>query len=405
MIVAGGLGLMSFGMYQSYSFHHAYGESINHIIVGTSTLPIATTTPISSASSTMATSTASSTAIIPVTHMKTPKDVKALYMTSWVAGTKIPRDRIVKLVQDTEANALVIDVKDNTGVVTWEGRVKDDQLRYLINDLHAKNIYVIGRLTAFQDPLYAKNHPDEAIQKATGTPWKDKKGVAWVDPGSHAMWDYLLKISEEAYARGFDEINLDYIRFSTEGYNEHLIFPKSGIDGKSGREKIIGGFYKYISEALHKNGIPVSGDVFGIITTSKADIPVLGQDLHDALTYFDYVAPMIYPSHYAPGTFGYQNPAKYPKEVITEAMRGAFAIADQLASSTGQSTTTLRNKFRPWYQDFNLGAVYDAPMVRAQITAGENLGINSWMMWDPNNRYTTAALRAVSRDQVAVKAQ
>ena len=144
---------------------------------------------------------------------------------------------------------------------------------------------------------------------------------------------------------------------------------------------------------MRKDGIPVSGDLFGIIMITNVDIAVLGQDMHSALNHFDYVAPMVYPSHFYAGTAGYQNPAANPGEIIAYSMGKGIAIADEVASSTGIATSTIREKYRPWYQDFDMGATYTKEMVRAQITAGERLGISSWMLWDPANTYTRGALR------------
>ncbi len=328
-----------------------------------------------------------------VSHLSTPEVLKAVYISSWVAGTPSVRDRILALIDETELNAIVIDVKDNTGVITWEERMKEEDLVKLIEDLHTKNVYVIGRIAVFQDPKYAIAHKDHAVKKQDGSLWKSKKGEYWVDTGSKKKWEDTLALSEQAYALGFDEINLDYIRFSTEGVKDNLVFPQSGARAVNDRVGVVSEFYAYITGELRKRGIPVSGDVFGIITTSSTDIPVLGQDLHKALEYFDYVAPMVYPSHYAPGTFGFSNPAANPGAVIRESMLGAVRIADEVASSTGQSTSTVRAKLRPWYQDFDMGATYTAEMVRAQIEAGERLGITSWMLWDPSNKYTRGALR------------
>lgn len=328
-----------------------------------------------------------------VTHIKPPKDVKAVYMSSWVAGTPSIRARLVKLVEDTELNAIVIDVKDNTGVISWDGRIRD--LEDFIDELHAKNIYVIARIAAFQDPLYVKRFPDEAVKsKKTGGIWKDHKGIPWIDTGSRKAWRYIEEVSKESYARGFDEVNLDYIRFPTDGALADMSFPVSGKGGVFvNKPAIVGEFYHYITDALRKDGIPVSGDLFGIVMVTKVDIAVLGQDMHTALETFDYVAPMIYPSHFYAGTAGFQKPAQHPGEIIDYSMRLGIQIADEVASSTGQATSTIRAKYRPWYQDFDMGGVYTAEMVRAQITSGEKLGIKSWMLWDPSNKYTPAALK------------
>lgn len=328
-----------------------------------------------------------------VTHIKTPKHVKAVYMSSWVAGTPSIRAKMVKLIDETELNSIVIDVKDNTGLLSWNGRVAD--LGGFIDELHSKNIYVIARVAAFQDPLYIKDHPEQAVRsKKTGEIWRDHKGVPWVDTGSKDMWKYIENVSKDAYALGFDEINLDYIRFATDGPLSDMTFPISGERGLTDKPGIVSDFYHYITDALHKDGIPVSGDLFGIIMITNVDIKTLGQDMHSALETFDYVSPMVYPSHFYAGTAGYQNPAAHPGEIIFYAMSAGIKIADEVASSTGQATSTIRAKYRPFYQDFDMGATYTAEMVRAQITAGEKLGINSWMLWDPANKYTPSALKS-----------
>lgn len=328
----------------------------------------------------------------PITHIKTPEHVKALYMSSWVAGTPSLRERLIRIIDTTELNAVVIDVKDNTGILTWDERVRD--LPELINELHQKNIYVIARVAAFQDPAYVKAHPEQAVHsKATGGIWRDNKGVPWVDTGSKDMWKYIDTVSKEAYARGFDEINLDYIRFPTDGPLSDMTFPVSGDRAKTDKPGIVYDFYRYITDSLHASGIPVSGDVFGIIMVTNVDIKTLGQDMHSALKTFDYVSPMVYPSHFYPGTDGFKNPAEHPGEIISFAMSKGVGIADEVASSTNQATSTIRAKYRPFYQDFDMGATYTASMVRAQIEAGYKLGIDSWMLWDPGNKYTPDALK------------
>lgn len=348
----------------------------------------------SSLSNTVSTTTViASSTIRVVTHIKTPEHVRSIYMSSWVAGTPSIRNRLVKLIDDTELNAVVIDVKDNTGIISWDGRVRD--MDSFIDELHAKNIYVIARIAAFQDPLYVKLHPEEAVHsKKTGGIWKDHKGIPWVDTGSKNMWDYIDRIAKESYRRGFDEVNLDYIRFATDGALSDMTFPISGKNGMIvHKPDIVGEFYHYITDSLHKEGIPVSGDLFGIIMVTKVDIAVLGQDMHTALETFDYVAPMIYPSHFYSGTAGYQKPAQHPGEIINYSMKLGLEIADEVASSTKMATSTIRAKYRPWYQDFDMGATYTKEMVRAQIDAGEKLGIDSWMLWDPANKYTPGALK------------
>lgn len=349
-------------------------------ISSTSSLSVATTTHVAT------------TTLPLVTHIKTPEHVRAIYISSWVAGTPSFRQKLINLIKDTELNAIVIDVKDNTGVLSWDGRIKD--LDILIKELHDNDIYVIARIAAFQDPLYVKRFPHLAVMDSVKkTTWKDHKGVPWVDTGSRQMWEYLVEIGKESYDRGFDELNYDYIRFPTDGNLKSMEFPISGERAKLDKRGIVHDFYKYLHDSFSPLGIPISGDLFGIINTNANETKTLGQDLRDALMYFDYVAPMVYPSHFYKGTAGYDNPAAHPGPIITYSMKGAVLISNEVASSTGMATSTIIGKLRPWYQDFDMGAIYTAEMVRAQISAGEKLGVNSWMLWDPANKYTPSALK------------
>jgi hypothetical protein len=348
----------------------------------------AASSTITTATTTTATSTETR-----ITHIKTPEHVKAIYMSSWVAGTPSVREHLIKLIDDTELNAVVIDVKDNTGLVSWDGRVRD--LDALVEELHAKNIYVIARIASFQDPLYVKLHPEQAVTNIkTGSIWKDRKGVPWVDTGSKEMWEYLVTIGKEAHRRGFDELNFDYIRFPTDGDLKSMRYPVSKDRGLNDKRGVVKEFYTYLDNEFSPLGIPISGDLFGIIATNSNETKTLGQDLGDALIHFDYVALMVYPSHFYPGTAGYTNPAAHPEEIITYSTQGAVQIAEATATSTGVASSTLIAKLRPWYQDFDMGATYTKEMVRAQISAGEKYGIYSWMLWDPANKYTPEALKS-----------
>jgi hypothetical protein len=210
----------------------------------------------------------------------------------------------------------------------------------------------------------------------------------------------LAGIGKDAYGRGFDEINFDYIRFPTDGDLKSMRFPISGERGLTDKPAIVRSFYKFLHDEFSSLGIPISGDLFGIIATNDNETKTLGQDLHDGLRYFDYVDLMVYPSHFYAGTAGYQNPAAHPREIIEYSTAGALKIVNEMASSTRNAsgtpefaTSTLIAKLRPWYQDFDIGATYTKEMVRAQITAGEKFGVTSWMLWDPANKYTPAALK------------
>lgn len=328
-----------------------------------------------------------------VTHIKTPEAVKAVYISSWVAGTKSFRDKIIKMIDETELNAIVIDVKDSTGLISFpmsdplllkegsfEKRIAD--IEDLIDLLHSKNIYIIARIAAFQDPALVKKRPELAVLRAsTGQPWGDRKGMTWIDPGSKESWDYLIAIGKEAYKIGFDELNYDYIRFPSDGNMSDIKYRH--YDGTVTKAEKIREFFEYLHNGLKSTGAPLSADLFGMTTTNKDDLNI-GQVLENALPYFDYIAPMVYPSHYPTGFHNYNNPAIVPYEIIKISMGGAVERA--IAASSSPS------KMRPWLQDFDMGATYTPEMVRAQIQATYDVGLNSWMLWDPSNKYTPSAL-------------
>lgn len=354
-----------------------------------------------------------------VEHLPTPEPLKAIYMTSCVAGTPSLRKGLVELVEQTEVNAIIIDIKDYTGTISFEPQdpelkefvashcfVRD--LKEFIAELHEKGIYVIGRVTVFQDPFLAKRRPDLAVKKASdATTWKDNKGLSFTDPGSKEVRDHAIKIARESYAIGFDEINFDYIRFPSDGPMKDIHFTWS--DGRA-KSDVIEEFFKYLHDSFRpdgkKEGPVLSADLFGMVTTNTDDLNI-GQVLEKALPYFDYIAPMVYPSHYPQNFNGWGNPNLVPYEIIKYSMDKAVertiatstvikTIGSEPIASTSPQLYTKpswsKQKLRTWIQDFDYGGNYDAPEVRAQIKATYDAGLTSWMIWAPSNRYTREAL-------------
>lgn len=361
-----------------------------------------------------------------VEHITPPKTIKALYMTSCIASGKNLRAPLVALIERTEINALVIDIKDYTGTISFD--LKDPRfplnvkgchvpdMETFIATLHAKGIYVIGRVTVMQDASYPYDHPAAAVKKKSdGTLWKDKKGLPFVDPGATEYWDYMVDLGVAAYEAGFDEINYDYIRFPSDGNMQDIAFTRTGNIPKA---EMMRRFYAYLGGELRKKEVPTSADLFGMTTTNTDDLGI-GQVLENALVAFDYVAPMVYPSHYPPGFNGWKNPNTVPGPVVGFSMSRAVERANQLekkesgcadvmaatttsvvASSTAldrcalwKPTGIYANKLRPWLQDFDYGGNYGEAEVRAQIDATYKAKLASWMIWDPNNKYTPSAYK------------
>ena len=335
--------------------------------------------------------------IPPVVHITTPVPVKAIYMSQCLASDRSLRAKLVDLVNHTELNTLVIDIKDYGGKISFptdnpmlKERVSttcfaSDMMEF-IDAVHRDGIYVVGRVTVFQDSVMAKEHPELAVKFNTdrNKNWTDRKGINYIDPGAKGMWDYIIELSRESYRIGFDEINFDYVRFPSDGDMTNIYYPTSEAvveaDPVGGKSAVLRSFFSYLSRELKKEPIIISADLFGMTTTNNDDLNI-GQVLEDALANFDYVSPMVYPSHYPANFLGFANPATKQYEVVKYSMDSAVRRA---------STTPF--KLRPWLQDFSLGATYTPDMVRTQMQAVYDSGLNSWMLWNASNRYTAAAL-------------
>ncbi len=360
-------------------------------------------------------------------YVPTPDPVKGIYMTSWTASDKSLREPLVKLIDDTELNTLVIDIKDYSGKIFFpisdpklkaygseDDRVPD--MQNFVAELHQNGIYAIARIAVFQDAYFVKVRPDLAVKNLAGTAvWKDNKGISWIDPGAPEYWDYIVSLARQARAIGFDEVNFDYIRFPSDGNMQDISYPFSTSTPKT---EILKNFFSYLRDRLaendgtpQKDGVPdaliakskvgeptkasalkISADLFGETTTANDDMGI-GQVLINALPYFDYVSPMVYPSHYSKNFDGFKNPEQYPYQIVSYAMQSAVAREKNLASSTSDFASTAE-KLRPWLQDFGLTMDYGPTEVSAEIKAVNDSGLSSWLLWSASNKYTAGALEA-----------
>lgn len=334
-------------------------------------------------------------------HIETPEPVRAIYMTSCVAATPSWRSEMVKMIEETELNSVIIDIKDYSGTISFKsdnpylvnnggGGCVTRDMKEFIKSLHEKGIYVIGRITVFQDVFYTKERPDLSVKKASNknVAWKDYKGVSFIEVGAVEFWEYIVEISKESYFNiGFDELNFDYIRFPSDGNMQDIYYPFSEEviikDPDLGKAKILRDFFIYLSGELEETGVVTSADLFGMTMTNKDDLNI-GQILEYTEPFFDYVCPMVYPSHYPKGFNGYTNVNEYPYEIIKFSMDAG--VRRMIAASS------TPDKLRPWIQDFDYPVTYTSGMVREQKQAVYDAGLTSWMMWDPANKYTRSAL-------------
>ena len=324
-------------------------------------------------------------------RIKAPRQtVKGLYLTAYSASRPEKVNEIISLIKQTELNAVIIDVKDYSGKVLFDSKIdlvnelKTDENRIgsvprLIRKLHKNGIYVIARQTVFQDPILAKLKPEWAIKAKSGGLWRDNKGLSWVDPTKKEVWEYNLAIAKEAAGLGFDEINFDYMRFPSDGNMSNVSYSQNGKK----LYQSMSDFYKFLGDGMAVEPVWISIDMFGFaMEKSGEDDMSIGQRLADAVDNFDYICPMMYPSHYPPGHLGFDNPAEHPGAVIDNGMKKGLP---QFAGKRAQ--------VRPWLQAFNIGASYGANNIRAEIDTVENYSDAGWMLWNASNRYTSAGLK------------
>jgi hypothetical protein len=373
-----------------------------------------------------------------VMHVPLPETVKMAYMTACVAGTRDFRERLIALLDETELNAIMIDIKDFSGTISfppdsdawkpaWQAaKCGAHDMRELVATLHEKGIFVIGRITVFQDPFYTSVRPDLAVARASdGSVWKDHKGLSFIDVAAQPYWEHIALLARDAYNLGFDELNFDYVRYPSDGNMRDIAFPHSAA-GQYGSDKPanLEAFFAHLNTSLddesffgavrhegtgRASSTPwTSADLFGMTTTNTDDLSI-GQVLERAAPYFDFIAPMVYPSHYPNDYLGLGNPNNHPYTIVHHAMQsGALrmeatttSVAGFTHTRIGTSTPALyekpaypRSHLRTWIQDFDYGGDYDAADVRAQIQASKDAGVMSFMIWSPSNIYTREALNA-----------
>ncbi|MFA5133915.1 MAG: putative glycoside hydrolase [Patescibacteria group bacterium] len=326
-----------------------------------------------------------------VSHLQKPDKVKGIYITAYTAGTG-KFDELISFIKKEGLNTAVVDAKGPNGEPAFflerESLKKYNVGKPLYNPeeivekLHKENIYAIARVFVFQDPFLVEQEPQFALQKISGGFWADRKGVKWLDPTHFGVWKYTADFAREAYERGFDEVQFDYIRFPSDGNLATIKY--SGWDGKTAKEFEIEKFFIYISRVLRGLKIPISADLFGLVCCTQNYDLGIGQKLERALPYFDYISPMMYPSHYSAGTQGFQNPAAHPYEIVKYSMAEANKKIGALAAATSTPLALLR----PWIQDFDIGDNYDTAKILAQIRAAEEEYAEGFLIWNARNVYT-----------------
>src|SRR5881296_3324644 len=325
--------------------------------------------------------------------------IKALYVNAWAFGSR-RLWQLVRLADETEINALVIDVKDDTGCLLYPSavptaeqiganqctRAKDARAR--LDTLNAHGIYPIARIVVAKDPLLAERKPHWSVRnRETGGLWRDRIDIAWVDAYNDSVWIYAAQIAQEAVRLGFQEVQFDYVRFPDEPRERMAtaIFP-AHHPGETQREAVRE-HIELLRDRLKPLGVPVTFDIFGLTASATTGDLGIGQVWEDFINVADVVLPMVYPSHYYRGAFGLAWPNGEPYRVVR------YALSDALQRSRPHPAAA---EIRPFLQAFTLGRRlprYAPSQIRDQIRAAEDLGITSWVLWNPRSVYQRESLR------------
>ncbi|MDF9842687.1 MULTISPECIES: putative glycoside hydrolase [unclassified Paenibacillus] len=321
--------------------------------------------------------------------------VKGIYVTAYSAGGS-RMEQLLALLDKTELNSMVIDIKDDAGYITYKTDNAELQemgtpqnfigdINKLMTRLKEHDVYPIARVVVFKDSVLAKKHPELSFVNSDGSVWKNKGGDSFVNPYNENVWKYNVDIAKEAAKLGFKEIQFDYVRFP-EGFEKRADVLKYTKSDRP-RVEIIADFVKYAKAELAPLGVRVSVDIFGY----AASVPAaegIGQDFVKISKNVDVISPMVYPSHYSTGWFDVKDPDKDPYATIKGSMVDTHKKLDPLGS--------YKPVIRPWIQDFTaswLGSghfiKYGKQQVEDQIRALKDENVDEFLLWNANNRYTS----------------
>jgi hypothetical protein len=334
--------------------------------------------------------------------MLEPIEIQALYLSFWAANATSPRTKnILNIIDENAANAIVVDIKNEYGSTSFKTsfaqansygayhqRTNRD-IEGFMGLMKEKKVYTIARICTFMDDLQASNNPEYAIKRKDGSIWRNHDGMGWVDPFDKRSHEYAIRMAEEAAKVGFDEINFDYIRFPAR---DGLVYSKEST--LENRTKAIEEFLELAQSRLRKYGVFVSVDTYGnIFWANKGDDNNIGQTVESMEKYVDYIAPMLYPSGFANGSFGYKHPSEHPYVVINRTIVNKHESIDPI-------------RVRPWLQYFKDYAHnkrdYKKFEVQEQIRGALDANTSGWMVWSPSSRYHLEYFQEEKKEEIEV---
>lgn len=336
-------------------------------------------------------------------HFEYPDAVRGIYVTGHSAGGS-RFESLVDLVNNTDLNSMVIDIKDDFGYLTFipeEGSPYSDlgqnyikNIQEMMKTLEENEIYPIARIVVFKDSVLAEKRPELSFTE-NGSVWKNNRGEAFVNPFEQEVWEYNVELAKMSAELGFQEIQFDYVRFP-EGFehrDEELGYSKGeyaddDTDDVQQRVQAVTDFVAYAKQELEPYDVDVAVDIFGYSATIP-EAPGIGQNFSKISENVDVISSMIYPSHWSNNYFGIPFPDTEP-----------YHLTDEYAKVENEVLSKLENPpvSRPWIQDFEAPWIYNGtgiPVtqygkeeVEAQIRALQDNGINEYLIWNAGNTYS-----------------
>lgn len=335
--------------------------------------------------------------------VKYPKDgVRGIYVSADATNGEKFKE-LTKFIDESDLNAMVIDVKDDSGNVTINFNTGNKEIdkhtldivdaKPLLNKMKEKDIYPIARIVTFKDKNLAESHPEWSFKQTDGSVWESDGGDKFVNPFVKDVWKYNINVSKEVAKAGFRDIQYDYVRFpeAFENVESNLTYDKgdyknSELSDVDQRVDTITQFLKTARKELKPYGAEISADVFGYAAMVE-EAPGIGQSFPKIAENTDAISSMIYPSHWSSGDFGLEAPDKEPYEAVDHYLDKETAVLNKLGDK--------KPKSRPWLQDFTARYLgegkyieYDSKAVEAQIQALKDHGIKEYLLWNAANDYT-----------------
>ncbi|MCJ8311681.1 MAG: putative glycoside hydrolase [Saccharospirillaceae bacterium] len=318
---------------------------------------------------------------------------KAIYINYWAASSASARNKLFELIDNSDINTVVIDVKNEYGDLFYNSDIKTAQEVFANNVAFVKdsakflapfkqrNLYIIARMSIFKDALLAKNKPQYAIKNKEGDVWLDANNLAWSDPFNEEVRSYNVQIAVDVAKMGFDEVQFDYVRFPGRS---GLSYSKTNT--QTNRVNAIKAFLQSTQEMLKPLNVKTSFATFGYACWNKGDT-YIGHQLTTLAPFVDYISPMLYPSSFQYGVIGYKNGVEHPGKVVELSLNNCTKL-----------TGLAPGRFRPWLQAFTDYSFdkrkFLKEQIQQQINAAEDFKADGWILWNPSSRYQLESINA-----------